>query len=690
MTDAVLPNLPAATPLTGPELLYGVQNLADRKVTAAQIKTYVSGTPLAVNFVDKFGGKGDGVTDNAPMLMAFNTWAKAESAAGRAVFLDVPPGTYNFNHKYCQNYLQGIRKLYMRGYAAIFQNTYDRLTDPSGNNAGFEWPWGPPTFVYMYNGVGPKINNTVPGATTVTLKTLADHTQFAVGDWIVVTSLDIQYYGIPPNPDLFEFTQITAINTTTGVLTVFPIIRNEHRDDYPDGGDVHRCGVARIWQTRSGDAMWDIDHTYEGLEIRIAPNTDLSYMNISGQRFKLLNCIVPGTSPSVCERFEMIGGVATGFNEPDKIVTSCLYDNVWIKNELRFQSSSIDHVIVRNCRVDGVLASGCAKNVLIENCDVNYYSEGVAGQPYGIGRRTTILGGRIRGGGFSGLGQGIAIDGTNVSYANGTFAVLKAGALYLWGIPPGTILNLIAAAHGAHSGNLGTGVVVRIYEDATKVYFETTLPYATLPAWANGDVSFKRNGRLTAFNVTGCLALEQASAACAAGKNPGEVHELLILNPAGQGGNDVAGKFGKLVRARFDVIKPMAGSRLRNTGGGAMLAAEMTAANEKLLEFTIDTTVTGTRDVTVAALTGKTPNDTVKLLNSDYSVLSELTALPADRWCTGGFDWFFDFIDVAGSTAAQLPIVRIRWEYEQGLWTQILLNEKDASGSVAFDLVGQL
>jgi hypothetical protein len=627
------------------------------------------------------------------MLMAFNTWAKAESAAGRAVFLDVPPGTYNFNHKYCQNYLQGIRKLYMRGYAAIFQNTYDRLTDPSGNNAGFEWPWGPPTFVYMYNGVGPKINNTVPGATTVTLKTLADHTQFAVGDWIVITSLDIQYYGIPPNPDLFEFTQITAINTTTGVLTVLPIIRNEHRDDYPDGGDVHRCGAARIWQTRSGDAMWDIDHTYEGLEIRIAPNTDLSYMNISGQRFKLLNCIVPGTSPSVCERFEMIGGVATGFNEPDKIVTSCLYDNVWIKNELRFQSSSIDHVTVRNCRVDGVLSSGTAKNVLIENCDVNWFSEGVAGQPYGNARRTTILGGRIRGTGPYGVpGQPLPIDGTSVSFANGTFAVLKAGPVYQWGIVPGTILNLPATGFGP-SGDLGTGVVVRIYEDATKVYFETTLPFATLPTWSDGTVSFKRMGRFTALNVTGCRDIEKASAACALGKDPGEYHEILYLNQAVQGSSDVPGKWGKLVRARFDVIQTSSipGVGVRFASAAMPLAATMANdATVKQMEIQIDCMVKGPRDFTTTALIGKTTNDYVKITNTDFSDPVMLTALPADRWYIGGFYWFFDSLDAPNVPARQLPILRVRWEFDRGLWSQILLSETDSGDGVALDLVGQL
>jgi hypothetical protein len=693
MTDTTVFNLPAAATLDGTELLYGIQGGADRKVTAGQVKAYAGGAIGSVNFA-RFGGVGDGNTDNAVAWMAFNTWAKAESAAGRAVLLEVAPGVYNFNHKNCQNYLMGIRKLHIRGVGAIFQNTYDRLTDPAGANSAYEWAWGPPAYPVLYGGLGPKINNTVFGDTALTLKTPADHAQFGQGDWVMVSSLDIQYYGFPPNSDIFEFTQVTAINTTTGVLTVSPPIRNEHRADYPDGGNPNPGGAARIWQLKNTDRalMWDIEHIYEGLEIRIAPNTDLSYLTAQGQSIRYLNCIVPGLSPSICERFEMIGGVTAGFNEPDKLVTTCLFDNVWLKNELRFQSSSIDHVTVRNCRVDGVLASGMAKNVLIENCDIRYFSEGVAGQPYGVGRRTTILGGRIRGMGPTGLpGAAITIDGTNISFANGTFALLKASAnLAQWGIVPGTLVNLTAPVFG-HSGDLGTGVVTRIYEDATKLYIETSLPYGSLPGWADGKVTFKLNGRFTALNVTGCRDVEKASAACALGKHPSEYHEMLILNPASNGGNDVPDKFGTLVRARFDVIQAssIAGALVRFGSSRMPLTATMAAGSDKQMEIAIDCMVKGSRDFTTTTLTGKTTNDYVKIMDMDYTNVINLTALPADRWCIGGFYYAFG-IDAALYAAWQLPILRVRWEFDQGLWTQILLSETDASGTIITDLVGQL
>jgi polygalacturonase len=63
-----------------------------------------------------FGAVGDGATDNAAALLAFGTWAKAESAAGRGVYLQVPPGYYKFNHANCQDFLANIRTLVIDGH----------------------------------------------------------------------------------------------------------------------------------------------------------------------------------------------------------------------------------------------------------------------------------------------------------------------------------------------------------------------------------------------------------------------------------------------------------------------------------------------------------------------------------------------------------------------------------------------
>ena len=73
MADQTLPSLPAATTLSGTEVVYGVQSTASVKISANQIKTFSNvpgGTTTQVQFNDNgaFGGftlGGDGSVDTA-------------------------------------------------------------------------------------------------------------------------------------------------------------------------------------------------------------------------------------------------------------------------------------------------------------------------------------------------------------------------------------------------------------------------------------------------------------------------------------------------------------------------------------------------------------------------------------------------------------------------------------------------
>ncbi len=227
-----------------------------------------------VNLKD-FGAVGDGAMNNAAALNAFGTYARAESTAGRGVDLHVPPGTYNFNHSQCQSWLQNIKKLRLRGYGAIFQNTYDRAV--SGDNFRYELPWSSSAGTYLSLAQSALINTVTTGQTTVTLSTPSEHSKFSVGEYVMICSMDIQMYGYPPNLDRFDFVKITAKNTSTGVLTFanHPL-RYEHRSDFPDGSTTLGMGVgkARVFQINDNVGTyitWDVDHIYEGIETRMAP-----------------------------------------------------------------------------------------------------------------------------------------------------------------------------------------------------------------------------------------------------------------------------------------------------------------------------------------------------------------------------------------------------------------------------------
>ncbi|MDQ3024268.1 MAG: hypothetical protein M3R04_07810, partial [bacterium] len=101
-------------------------DIAAPGVNTAGLRTALQSLLLTtvVSFKD-FGAVGNGSTNNAAALNAFSTYAVAESAAGRGVVLHVAPGVYLYDHSQCQSWLYNIRRLHMRGYGAVFRNTYD-------------------------------------------------------------------------------------------------------------------------------------------------------------------------------------------------------------------------------------------------------------------------------------------------------------------------------------------------------------------------------------------------------------------------------------------------------------------------------------------------------------------------------------------------------------------------------------
>ena len=77
------------------------------------------GSPTSITFT----------TDNAVALKNFGVWARAQSAAGLPVVVEVtPPGpgfnAYCFNHLNCQFFLCNIKYLRWYNNGALWQNTY--------------------------------------------------------------------------------------------------------------------------------------------------------------------------------------------------------------------------------------------------------------------------------------------------------------------------------------------------------------------------------------------------------------------------------------------------------------------------------------------------------------------------------------------------------------------------------------
>ena len=115
-----------------------------------------------------------------------------------------------------------------------------------------------------------------------------------------------------------------------GVVTTSEAIEDQHRTDFPDyvysGGDP--CGVARAWVIGGGnDSLWNIDHTYEGLQINLPPNTTGSkYWTVTGRKVTTIDIKGCGPSESIAQDVHHVRPEWKTAGELDKMVYQVTYE----------------------------------------------------------------------------------------------------------------------------------------------------------------------------------------------------------------------------------------------------------------------------------------------------------------------------------------------------------------------------
>ncbi|MDF2116062.1 hypothetical protein PY365_10795 [Roseiarcaceae bacterium H3SJ34-1] len=663
-------------------MMIGRRSFLATMTSSSLVATSASAQPLGAagpkirqsNFdlVRDFGAVGDGATDNAEALKSFNAAAQKESTAGRGVVLNVPPGVYNFNHARCFGFLLGIRHLAIYGHGAAFQNTYDpTVFKPS---FGAEQAWGFASYPDRTGEPGKKINSVSVGSSKLQLKSPSDSNEFLVGDWALIGSLDIQYYGVPPNFHYFEYVKISEVDQSTGSITIEQKTRWPHRDDFPDSNK--RYGQARLWNMKSKTNIpWDVSHIYYGLEIRNAPKTNVPYITAVGMDITYEHCVLPGLSQSGARRVVVRGGAITAGSEPDKLVDQCVYDSVNIQKGVSFQSSSINSASFRDCYVDGVLLIGQVKNFHAQNCDIEWLAEGgVYGLNLIAGLENCLvhrMDGPIRNYGSENIVT--KVDGDKVKFANGRFTIAKGfNNQAYWNSVPGAALNL-RAAKGNFSGQLGTGYITSITEDETHMHWETTLPYKELPEWTDGTVRIQKAGRIRIVNCTGCASVAMASDAAAVGKEPWEYRRFVFLGVTDQAGY-FAGCDGILKNATINVIQRGAvqhpDAKLVFTQYGAVTSDGMT--DPQTFAISIDISEAGIRKFSTNELAGKKGKDSVKLSGKD------LSALPHNRHCWNVLNWAYVGFVPSASSAGEMPIIEVILEFDSGLFRNGIPMGRDA------------
>lgn len=628
---------------------------------------------LSVSSVDAswFGFTGDGKTDNSAAWNSFSAWASSQSSG---VVLRFVPALYNFDHSLCLNCLNNIANLRIVGYGSTFQNTYVGLN----GNGRRAWPLAfnqivPATSSYL-------INQTNPGDTSFSTITPGDAANIAPGSMVLLASLDVQYFGYPWNPHLVDYVRVLSV--ANGVSQTDRAIKWQHRPDFPDGPGlpptVWPCGKARVWVLNQPTLSWDFEHIYEGMQINqpLAGGTQsgAQYITISGRKVRFVNAVMQGISPTLIERVEFHGCRFTSGGEPDKLIDEAVFDDCE-GPALFWQSSSVNRVRVRGGRYD-VYNIGAAKVTDLDGVDIGTLSYG---NTYGVSHRASVRGGFVRAisNPSSDLfaGTELVVDGINVSYANGSFAVLKAGTqLTHWGLVPGAWFNIATVGNG-FSSDVGSGVLLSISEDATNVYYATTLSPALWPSWAGTLVRATKCGDYRFYNVTGCDDARTASRANSLGLREWELLEATLAGTSATGGAFSLSKWGGAI-IEITVIVRQASAL---AGSVFIINSEMvsnsTFTNQQLMTLTIDATTPGKRVISPTTWTNQAQADTLKFGGASATVL------PAGQIITG-LSW--------GKTANSGGVVELQIRFDTGMYGKPIILQTDASGNQIANTTGMI
>lgn len=633
---------------------------------------------IGYNFVSAFSAVGDGATDNSAAWNNFNAAAQANTSANKATILYIPPGTYKHTGAICGDCLVNTGTLRIVGYGATIQ-----ATDFNGN------PWFKPA-VPLNEPAGVStdrlIQQTNIGDTTVTLVTASASTYFTVGQWVMLSSLDVQYFGFPPNPEQFEFVQVIAINTTTGVLTLNQPIRYEHRTDFPDSGGV---GAARVWNLNStnhpgqpgGVIRWDnVDHTYEGLTVNMAPGPDApTYATLTGRRLRTINWTGVGHSESVAQTVLHDGSRFLYGCEPDKMVQSIEYRNCeWIGIGLAFQSS-LESVRFVNPRIDHFLNTGTVKSVIVDGGNAGaLQTQAFFGRARSaIFRNFTAAVYGTQGSGPPAAGltdTGTTFDGTNYSYANGVIKSLPNPGVVLSCAPGQQIV--LRAAQGVILPNLSIGTVTRIFFDGTHINYVTTLPYATLPSWSNNTFSIIDCAALELHNCDGCDNMRMSSEATRRGFNEWEYLKYNFFGQCSKGNYSLITS-ALMLEMTFNVLQAIpsaaqAGAKFVMTAFVGLDNTTGAAFSGTPLQITINLNTAGKRVITPTGFSGQQTGDTITANGVPQSVW------PAN-FVTGGFTSAFSY-DPTTIPANQNAVIEVILQNDVGAFRKTLTT---ANGALA-------
>jgi hypothetical protein len=292
---------------------------------------------------------------------------------------------------------------------------------------------------------GDLITTANAGATAVTLITHSNATKYTVGRWALVMSYSQQWYGYPPNMRYYDWAKVTAVNPSSGTITLDTPLRFTHRSDRPtDSPGFAAFGVAvgpaAIVAIDRPDKPVAEYSEFDGVHVLGNPHWNVSGVPQDGADVWQLSGIIDGAMNDFWSDYNMGHTQIRNFtisnsqwldDESDKIINSITYQNDNVpQGSANHAGQLLWHVI------GGTLGSTniAAMNVKIEGGTViTNFANSLAGVQLDDMNYTSTV--SIDGATFVGTGSGwppisgpqsnqvntptVTVDGTVVSLPNG-------------------------------------------------------------------------------------------------------------------------------------------------------------------------------------------------------------------------------------------------------------------------------
>ncbi len=431
----------------------------------------------------------DGHTNDAPAFTTFNT---TYGGMGLNVELTIDPGKvccFKTQDSYNSLYFAGgFTNFLLNGYGVTLTSSCDGVNGGFYlGTTGFFYGTFPPSSVGG-DEFGELTNTVMAGASCVTLTVPAKAVQFVPGLWGIMSAIDIQGYGEPPNFGIFEYVKILSSDDGTGIVCFTEPLVNTYLSTYPlyNSGstfNTNKGGPAHLFPM---DTRWGGNIEFRGVTLDQPTGTPFN-LNQYHVTFRDVTFTGACVNPSSAHTIFFINVVDDSHcsMEPDKLVENItISGGSW--HRWNFQSMSIHNVTIQ----DGVFfdsvdsEGGIGGTPRTLNCADTTIPHLIMGPVYGAAEVLTVTNCNI-----ASLSNGLPhIDVAPYVLTDGV--ITNATTLMTWCVP-GAKFHFVGSSILYATDFTITGLTSTGGEGVATARCETTLVGSSWPDLPGGGLPFQ-------------------------------------------------------------------------------------------------------------------------------------------------------------------------------------------------------